>query len=32
MANSRFKTRQSDRTDRVTGLPRLPAALAELPE
>ena len=31
MANSRFKTRQSDRTDRVTGLPRLPAALAELP-
>lgn len=31
MSGTRFKTRQSDRTDRVTGLQRLPAALAELP-
>ncbi len=30
MASPRFKVRQSDRTDRVTGLPRLPAALGEL--
>ncbi len=31
MTGPRFKTRQSDHTDRVTGLPRLPAALTELP-